>query len=133
MGCCLCCGGHGASGAWLLCVGLTAGRVLRLTGTGVQAIRAKNYSGPPTLNDRSAQMEVFSQFMQDLDAEGRYLVINAAANQLRYPNSHTHYFSWTLLLLFHQAKRVRPCLRLLFVMCCSAEAGSCPSVDWPGL
>ena len=53
-------------------------------------------------------MEIFSQFMQDLDAEGRYLVINAAANQLRYPNSHTHYFSWTLLLLFHQAKRVSP-------------------------
>ena len=77
-------------------------------------------------------MEIFSQFMLDLDAEGRYLVINAAANQLRYPNSHTHYFSWTLLLLFHQAKRVRPCLRQLSMMSqqrCDwrASATSCKS------
>ena len=31
---------------------------------------------------------------------GRYLFLNAIANQLRYPNSHTHYFSCTLLSLF---------------------------------
>lgn len=51
-------------------------------------------------------MEIFSQLAHDLDAEGRYLLINALANQLRYPNSHTHYFSWTLLLMFHEANRV---------------------------
>ena len=74
---------------------------------GMQAIGAKNYTGPPSLNDRSPQMELLGQLIHDLDAEGRYLLINALANQLRYPNSHTHYFSWTLLLLFHEAQRVR--------------------------
>lgn len=34
---------------------------------------------------------------------GRYLFLNAMANQLRYPNSHTHYFSCTLLYLFAEA------------------------------
>ena len=31
---------------------------------------------------------------------GRYLLLNAMANQLRYPNRHTHYFSCTILNLF---------------------------------
>ncbi|KAG8224062.1 hypothetical protein J437_LFUL001139 [Ladona fulva] len=33
----------------------------------------------------------------------RYLFLNAIANQLRYPNSHTHYFSCSLLYLFAEA------------------------------
>lgn len=33
---------------------------------------------------------------------GRYLFLNAIANQLRYPNSHTHYFSCALLSLFSE-------------------------------
>ena len=33
----------------------------------------------------------------------RYLFLNCIANQLRYPNSHTHYFSCTLLYLFAEA------------------------------
>ena len=33
---------------------------------------------------------------------GRYLLLNAVANQLRYPNSHTHYFSCCLLALFSE-------------------------------
>lgn len=40
----------------------------------------------------------------DSDSEARYLVLNAVANQLRYPNSHTHYFSCVLLTLFAEAK-----------------------------
>jgi CCR4-NOT transcription complex subunit 1 len=39
----------------------------------------------------------------ELDAEGRYLLLNAIANQLRYPNSHTYYFSCVLLTLFADA------------------------------
>lgn len=39
----------------------------------------------------------FSEFL------GRYLFLNAIANQLRYPNSHTHYFSCTMLYLFAEA------------------------------
>lgn len=42
-----------------------------------------------------------------MDTEGRYLFLNALANQLRYPNNHTHYFSCVLLYLFAEAKQVR--------------------------
>ena len=31
------------------------------------------------------------------------MFLNAIANQLRYPNSHTHYFSCTLLYLFAES------------------------------
>jgi len=48
-------------------------------------------------------MEIFQQLVVDLDAEGRYLLLNAIANQLRYPNSHTHYFSCVLLFLFAES------------------------------
>jgi len=48
-------------------------------------------------------MEMFQQLVHDLDAEGRYILLNAIANQLRYPNSHTHYFSCVLLFLFAES------------------------------
>ena len=44
----------------------------------------------------------FQNFAHILFA-GRYLFLTAIANQLRYPNSHTHYFSCTLLYLFAEA------------------------------
>ena len=34
---------------------------------------------------------------------GRYLFLNAIANQLRYPNSHTNYFLHLILYLFAEA------------------------------
>ncbi|XP_065678715.1 CCR4-NOT transcription complex subunit 1 isoform X1 [Hydra vulgaris] len=51
----------------------------------------------------SSHMDIFQNLAVDLDTEGRYLYLNAIANQLRYPNSHTHYFSCTLLYLFAEA------------------------------
>merc|ERR1712086_705569 len=36
----------------------------------------------------------------NFDYEGRYLFLSAIANHLRYPNTHTHYFSCVLLYLF---------------------------------
>ncbi len=36
----------------------------------------------------------------------RYTFLNAIANQLRYPNSHTHYFSCVLLYLFETCGEV---------------------------
>eukprot|EP00850_Spirogloea_muscicola_P021681 SM000258S09097 [mRNA] locus=s258:124363:135751:+ [translate_table: standard] len=53
----------------------------------------------------SAPMDIFQQLITDLDAEGRYLFLNAIANQLRYPNNHTHYFSCVLLYLFAEASQ----------------------------
>lgn len=51
-------------------------------------------------------MDIFLRLATDpvLDSEARYAVLNAIANQLRYPNSHTHYFSCVLLSLFAEAK-----------------------------
>ncbi|KAK9702694.1 CCR4-NOT core subunit cdc39 [Basidiobolus ranarum] len=50
----------------------------------------------------SAPMDIFQQLLMDLDSEGRYLFLSAIANQLRYPNNHTHYFSCVLLYLFSE-------------------------------
>jgi len=51
----------------------------------------------------TTQMGIFQHLAITLDTEGRYLFLNAIANQLRYPNSHTHYFSSALLYLFYIA------------------------------
>lgn len=54
-----------------------------------------------------AAMDIFQSLIKSLDTEGRYLFLNAVANQLRYPNNHTHYFSFVLLYLFAEATQVR--------------------------
>ncbi|KAF3916769.1 hypothetical protein ABW20_dc0107951 [Dactylellina cionopaga] len=41
---------------------------------------------------------------QEFNPEARYYFLGAMANQLRYPNSHTHFFSCTLLSLFGHVK-----------------------------
>jgi len=48
--------------------------------------------------------DVLRTVVLELDAEGRYHALNGIANQLRYPNSHTHYFSCVLLLLFSEVR-----------------------------
>ncbi len=73
---------------------------------GIQALRSKGLT--PTHNNlthaaHSAHSDIFQSLVVDLDSEGRYLFINAVANQLRYPNSHTHYFGCALLNLFSEA------------------------------
>ena len=55
----------------------------------------------------SAPMDIFQQLASELAPEGRYLFLNAIANQLRYPNNHTHYFSCVLLYLFSEASDER--------------------------
>ncbi|KAG1362167.1 putative CCR4-NOT transcription complex subunit 1 [Cocos nucifera] len=52
-----------------------------------------------------AAMDIFQILIRNLDTEGRYLFLNAVANQLRYPNIHTHYFSFVLLYLFAEASQ----------------------------
>lgn len=53
----------------------------------------------------SAALDIFQTLIVELDTEGRYLFLNAIANQLRYPNTHTHYFSFVLLYLFAEANQ----------------------------
>eukprot|EP01064_Diplonema_japonicum_P022359 TRINITY_DN3206_c1_g1_i1.p1 TRINITY_DN3206_c1_g1~~TRINITY_DN3206_c1_g1_i1.p1 ORF type:complete len:2330 (+),score=775.33 TRINITY_DN3206_c1_g1_i1:81-6992(+) len=48
----------------------------------------------------SPAMAIYKQLAQSLDAEGRYVFIGSLANQLRFPNNHTHYFSCVVLHLF---------------------------------
>uniref|UniRef100_A0A7S0ZHU4 CCR4-Not complex component Not1 C-terminal domain-containing protein n=1 Tax=Timspurckia oligopyrenoides TaxID=708627 RepID=A0A7S0ZHU4_9RHOD len=65
--------------------------------------QTQNGSGSPiTL---TSHMELFRNLASDLDPEGRYYFVNAVANQLRFPNNHTHYFSVLLLYLFADAKK----------------------------
>ena len=49
----------------------------------------------------SPEMEVIMSLMT-FDPAGRYTCLNSIANQLRYPNSHTHYFGCVLLYLFQE-------------------------------
>ena len=49
-------------------------------------------------------MDVLEALVSGLDNEGRYFALNAIANQLRYPNSHTYFFSCGLLYLFLQVR-----------------------------
>ncbi|KAL3860717.1 hypothetical protein ACJMK2_010802 [Sinanodonta woodiana] len=73
---------------------------------GTQAINYINSKGlTPSMSTiaHSSHMDIFQNLAVDLDTEGRYLFLTAVCNQLRYPNSHTHYFSCTLLYLFAEA------------------------------
>jgi CCR4-NOT transcription complex subunit 1 len=54
---------------------------------------------------RTPEMDVL-QKMMEFDDKGRYTCLNAIANQLRYPSSHTHYFSCVMLYLFSESKNV---------------------------
>jgi CCR4-NOT transcription complex subunit 1 len=51
-------------------------------------------------NGAAPAMEIFTFLTDQLDPEGKGHVFNAIANQLRFPNSHTKYFSHVLLALF---------------------------------
>jgi CCR4-NOT transcription complex subunit 1 len=64
-----------------------------------------------------AALDIFQALIADLDTEGRYLFLNAVANQLRYPNTHTHYFSFILLYLFAESNQVRNVLFTISLGC----------------
>ncbi|ESS33895.1 CCR4-Not complex component, Not1 protein [Toxoplasma gondii VEG] len=52
----------------------------------------------------SPSLEILLYMSKELDMEGRYLLMSALANHLRYPNAHTHYFSCVLLWLFGESR-----------------------------
>ena len=77
-------------------------------------------------------MDIFQRLAAELDTEGRYLFLNALANQLRFPNSHTHYYSCVLLYIFAEAQQAglaRPSLFILAsaptVPYCNPHLGVC--------
>ena len=74
--------------------------------TGMSALSSDRSQGDSSAQQQqlSNAMDIFKKLANDLDTEGRYLFLNGIANQLRYPNSHTHYFSTLLLTLFAEAE-----------------------------
>ncbi|XP_059651610.1 uncharacterized protein LOC132299153 [Cornus florida] len=83
---------------------------------GMQAIQQLQARTPPHAQSMAssvplavflagAALDIFQTLIVDLDTEGRYLFLNAVANQLRYPNNHTHYFSFILLYLFAESNQ----------------------------
>ncbi|EFC48539.1 CCR4-Not complex component [Naegleria gruberi] len=63
--------------------------------TGIIATRQQSN---PVINTPAT--DILRKLIFELDSEGRYLVLNSLANQLRYPNIHTHFFSCVILNLF---------------------------------
>ena len=63
-------------------------------------IRSKNQTPKTSTITHSAHMDILQNLAVSLETEGRYIFLNCIANQLRYPNAHTHYFSCALLHLF---------------------------------
>ncbi|OQD76059.1 hypothetical protein PENDEC_c005G02410 [Penicillium decumbens] len=50
--------------------------------------------------ENSTHAALLEVLVQNMQPEGRYYLLSAMANQLRYPNSHTYFFSFTILRLF---------------------------------
>ena len=81
---------------------------------GIQAIahtqsKAKQQGQPsPSPLSHTGVVDIFQYLVTNLNPEGRYLFLNAIANQLRYPNNHTHYFSCVLLYLFAETTHSNP-------------------------
>lgn len=67
---------------------------------GESAISSASPKGNLAFNKDSIQALLLSKFAKELQPEARYHFLSSIANQLRYPNSHTHYFSYALLHLF---------------------------------
>ncbi|KAJ0235619.1 Transcription regulator [Hirschfeldia incana] len=71
--------------------------------TGMQAIQ--QLQAGETQAQNVVALHMFKSLSTELDTEGRYLFLNAIANQLRYPNNHTHYFSFIMLYLFFESNQ----------------------------
>ncbi|EUD73768.1 hypothetical protein YYG_00856 [Plasmodium vinckei petteri] len=53
-----------------------------------------------TIIKKNHAYTLFLFLLKELDMEGRYLLLLNIVNHIRYPNSHTHYFSCLILFLF---------------------------------
>eukprot|EP00927_Polykrikos_kofoidii_P002672 TRINITY_DN11067_c0_g5_i2.p1 TRINITY_DN11067_c0_g5~~TRINITY_DN11067_c0_g5_i2.p1 ORF type:complete len:2502 (+),score=564.25 TRINITY_DN11067_c0_g5_i2:638-7507(+) len=60
----------------------------------------KSLPGQGNNQQNNPSLEIFMYLAHNLDHESRYLFLSAIANHLRYPNTHTHYFSCVLLHIF---------------------------------
>jgi CCR4-NOT transcription complex subunit 1 len=67
---------------------------------GQSAVSTGSQKGAPVVFNNSPHSALLEKLAKSLLPEARYYLLSAIANQLRYPNSHTHYFSYTILHLF---------------------------------
>ena len=75
------------------------------------SLQPQPQEGPPSFKN-TVSIEIFQKILKEIDSEGislvlitgRYLLLGGIANQLRYPNIQTHYFSSLILQLFLQAE-----------------------------
>lgn len=67
---------------------------------GQSAIATAGQKGGQPFTGDSPQASLMTKLTKELHPEARYYFLSAMAHQLRYPNSHTHYFSYALLHLF---------------------------------
>ncbi|KAI9734335.1 MAG: hypothetical protein M1834_002441 [Cirrosporium novae-zelandiae] len=54
-----------------------------------------------TFTSDSPQAILLEKLVYQLTPEGRYFLLSAIANQLRFPNSHTHFYNYVILHLFN--------------------------------
>jgi len=64
------------------------------------ATSATSQKGGPPFEADSPQASLLISLARELQPDARYYFVCAMVNQLRYPNSHTQYFSYALLHLF---------------------------------
>ncbi|KAL6906403.1 hypothetical protein ACP4OV_004004 [Aristida adscensionis] len=89
----------------VLYVGMQAVQQLQQNKANMSASAQINQSPQMDIFQIETATEMFRNLVMTTDTEGRYLLLNAIANQLRYPNSHTHYFSFIILYLFAEANQ----------------------------
>jgi len=83
---------------------------------GMHAVSIGLGKGAPVVPVASPHVDIFANLaFRLLDEEGQYVLVNAIANQLRYPNAHTHYFSCLLINLFGESRD--ECLKELITRC----------------
>lgn len=62
---------------------------------------------------KSPAFHLFLYLAKELPAEGQRLLYDAMANQLRYPSSHTYYFSSMMLSLFQEVGKEGPAREII--------------------
>ena len=67
---------------------------------GQTAIVTAGQKGGPAFTGDSPQASLMIRLARELQPEARYYFFSAMANQLRYPNTHTQYFTHAILHLF---------------------------------
>lgn len=67
---------------------------------GQSAIAAAGQKGGQAFTSDSPQALLMTKLSKELDPEACYYFCSSMAHQLRYPNSHTHYFAYALLHIY---------------------------------